>query len=147
LVREPIAAIYSSYRLRQDRLGEEITDLREWIDKQLNEYADFYRRALSVKSDVENRFLMLHYEELVEDATALETLCKFVGVQPKLKPSFVRYITNFESFAIKGERTFYRSGQNDSWKQDELFVSLIASATYPDIPELGYNAPALLTRK
>lgn len=144
LVREPIATVYSAYRLRKDRLSEKISDPGKWVCSRLKEYEGFYRRVMEVKADVDDRFLLLRFEELVTDVAPLEALCKFVGAQPKLDPSFVRYVTDFEFFVLQGERTFYRSGKNDSWKRDEHFASLIASITYPDVPGLGYEAPTLV---
>jgi hypothetical protein len=138
LTREPVAAIYSYYRMKRDRFQEKIEDLHLWIGEKLQEYEDFYKAALSVGAKNSENFLLLRYEDVCSSPEYLQEICDFIGESPKLSPEFVHHVTSFSNF-IKGEnRTFYREGDNAKWRDDSDFVTNLSRHDYPVLPELGY---------
>ena len=138
LTREPVAAIYSYFRMKRDRFHEKIDDLALWIGERLQEYDDFYQEALVVAEKKPENFLLLRYEDVCGSSKYLQRICDFIGESPKLDPAFVHHMTNFSNFIKQGDRTFYREGENAKWRNDSDFVTNLSRHDYPVLPELGY---------
>lgn len=138
LIRDPRAAVYSLYRVSRDRWNVPIADARAWARKQFESYAQFYSGAQALTGAHPGRAMLIRYEDLRAGPQALESLITFVGAPPKLSAPFVHHFTRFENFAIGGDRTFYREGDNDAWRRDEAWLNTIRDLPLPDFAPLGY---------
>jgi hypothetical protein len=142
LIRDPVATVYSLFRFWRDRLGL-VTDLTtEWLASQFLSYADFYDRALEVLARQKERGLLVRWEQLVAGPQALESITEFTGIAPKLRPSFVWSMTQFENFVRPGERTFYRSGTNAAWSADPLWGEILSRVGEFSFERFGYGSIA-----
>jgi len=141
LIRHPIAAVYSQWRVAPARWGHRVpADPVAWITDRLDAYARFYEGARRLLENAPERSLLIRYESLVASPEPLEALVRLVGVRPKLSPRFVHAVTRFESFVRPDlERTFYREGTDESWKGDEAWLAHLARARIPDLQRFGYH--------
>jgi hypothetical protein len=139
LSREPHATVYSLYRLEQDRMHKTIEKPKVWLQKKFNDYENFYRKAVNLQKQKDESFELIRFEDLVEDENTLIKLSEFIGLEPKLDPQFVHSVTMFDRLTIKRNRTFYRAGNNERWREDTQFRELITSLDIPEIPEFGYT--------
>ena len=144
LIRDPLATVYSLYRVTTTRWRADrpIADVPGWIAGELGAYAAFYDEAFGVLESRGDEGLLVRYESLVASAEPLEALVRLVGVTPKLRPAFVRWVTDFDRFVRPGERTFYRAGDDAAWRRDEAFAAAVGAATAPDLSRFGYGAGA-----
>lgn len=144
LIRNPFATAYSLYRVNRDRWHgvpnlDRDNDIRvQFLTQTLQDYAAYYHSAFDVMESLKDRGLLIRYEELVASAEPLTRLVAFCGIKPKLQPEFVHFLTRFDRFAKPGDRTFYRSGDNDAWRRDETWMSTLASIKVPDFSRFGY---------
>lgn len=138
LTREPVASIYSLYRLNRDRFNEEIKDVGLWIRGKFKEYSEFYKCALSIEEKRSSKFLLLKYEDICKSWQQLSEICDFIEEFPKLDPKFVHHITKFDNFTKSENRTFYRDGDNTKWRNDEEFVKNLSLDDYPALAGLDY---------
>ena len=136
-IRHPLAASYSAWRSRT-RLTlavETPAELRAHLDW----YEKFYDAALQLAGDPSAKTLLIRFEDLVRSAEPLERVVAFLGQTPKLSPRFVHWITRFDSFVKDGQRTFYRQGHDEAWREDDDFVRLLAASGPPrDFRRFGY---------
>jgi hypothetical protein len=139
LIRDPVAAAFSRYRVNQSRWDTPVEDLRTWLENLFTEWEIFYDVSFERLAASPANTLLVRYEALLEGPEALEEVARFVGVRPKLRPSFVYETTRFERFVRPGERTFFRQGQNSAWKNDAAWVELIASLPERDFRRFGYS--------
>jgi hypothetical protein len=140
LIRDPIATFYSIFRAGRDRWGMTISALPAWLKTTADEYERFYGEAFNILSGDDGPCLLVRYEALVAGPDELQRIVDFVGVTPKLRPDFVHRITKFESFVLPGERTFYRSGDNDIWRQDARWLEALYAIEDRDFTAFGYQA-------
>jgi hypothetical protein len=140
LIRDPVATAFSAWRAR-DRLGFKLLtgeDLNDHWDK----YEEFYDAGIRLIEQTAAKVLLVRYELLTAGFETLERIVEFVGAKPKLSPRFVHSITRFENFVKDGNRTFYREGNNESWKGSEEWCRLMLHAGPRDFRRFGYE-PAL----
>ncbi|MCA9298317.1 MAG: hypothetical protein KDA28_04580 [Phycisphaerales bacterium] len=135
LVREPRATLYSLARALTSRWGKDIQDPAAWAATKAAEYATFYDAGFDLLGD---DALLVRYEDLVRDHHMLERVVEFVGVTPKLRPSFVHRVTRFETWTTPGARTFYRAGDNQAWRSDETWGPVLERLEFDD--RFGYGA-------
>ncbi len=142
LIRDPVATLYSYYKAATTRWGmnERMGDHAGWVAEKLGSFSTYYRQGLSLVSEHPRAALLLRFEELSSGAEGLQRLVDFVGVRPKLSPDFVARIVRFDFFTRPGHRTFYRAGDNDAWRRDAKWVSLMERLDVPDFSEFGYPA-------
>ena len=139
LTREPVASIYSLYRLKRDRFKEGIDDVGLWISEKFKEYFEFYKCALSINEKSSSKFLFLKYEDICRSWQQLSEICDFIKESPKLDPKFVHYMTRFDNFVNDENRTFYREADNAKWRNDKEFVTNLCLNDYPNLPGLDYS--------
>jgi hypothetical protein len=121
LVRNPRAVFYSYYHTAVERWGAQIADVDAWLREQTTAFRRFYDTAWTLHAAVQDRVLILRFEELCGDPAALRRLVAFVGVPPKLPPEFVFWCCQFERLTRPGTRTFYRQGDDDAWCRDPVW--------------------------
>jgi len=138
LIRDPMPVLYSYYKTAKDRWGLEDEPVA-WAQRKINEYRAFYSDALKVIDDANQNTLLLRYEDLKNSDNELERVVEFVGIEPKLNCDFVRYWTEFNRMTIDGHRTFYRSGDNEAWKNDGEWNRILDTAEPGDFSEFGYK--------
>lgn len=137
LIRDPIATAFSAWRARR-RLGfklETAEDLNEHWDK----YENFYDAGMQVVREAADRALLVRYELLTASFETLEQIAEFVAVKPKLAPLFVHWITRFENFVQARNRTFYREGNNEAWRENDEWCNLMRRARRRDFSRFGYR--------
>jgi len=144
LIREPVATLYSLFHTSTERWGATIPDVGAWLRTTADEYQRFYREAFRLISENRDRCLLLRYEALLSGPDELRTIVDFVGVKPKLSPEFVYRITKFDSFVRPGQRTFYRAGDNERWRQDQRWLEALRAIEHYDFTDFGYQALSAL---
>lgn len=142
LIRDPKATVYSLYRVHRDR-WHGVPDIdngvsEQWLAHTFQEFASFYHGAFDLMDSLGDRSLLIRYEEMVASPEPLRRLVDFCGVKPKLQPDFVHFLTRFDRFAKPGERTFYRSGDNDAWRHDAVWTAKLQNVEVPDFSRFGY---------
>jgi hypothetical protein len=147
VIRDPIATAHSFYRVWEDRWDPDHAHgfNEESLAQNLNEYSAFYDAALDYKAAYPDSTYLLRYEEAVRSPQALEDFVAFLGLEPKLSPSFVWSTTRFENFVNPGKRTFYREGNNDAWRKDTRFVDMLKQVGAFDFCRFGYAGQLLST--
>jgi hypothetical protein len=141
LVRDPIATLYSFYRVSRARWGQ--TDgIWPWLMHAHAGYTAFYNRAFEIVAESPGRVQLVRFEELVESSDVLEQVVQFIGHRPKLRPEFVHQILRFDNFARRGPRTFYRAGHNRSWLEDATFCAAVEQLPGTDFGPWGYPSMA-----
>jgi len=144
LIRNPFATAYSLYRVNRDRwhgvpnLDKDNDISRQFLTQTLQDYFAYYSSAFDFMESLADRALLIRYEELVASAEPLTQLVTFCGLKPKLQPEFVHFLTRFEHFAKPSERTFYRSGNDEAWRQDTAWLAKLDSVEKPDFSRFGY---------
>ena len=142
VIRNPVATAYSLYRVHRDRWhGVPSIDSQvsvEWLSQTLQEYSAFYNAAFDLLDSLGDRGLLIRYEDLVATADPLHRLVQFCGVKPKLQPDFVHFLTRFDLFAKPGDRTFYRAGDNEAWRRDQVWMEILGRLSVPDFSRFGY---------
>ena len=144
LTRDPIATAYSYYRVQRDRWAPADVFNEESLAQNLNEYSAFYDAALDYKAAYPDSTYFLRYEEAVRSPQAFEGFVTFLGLEPKLSPSFVWNTTRFGNFVNPGERTFYREGNNNAWRKDTHFGDMLKQVGAFDFRRFGYAGPLYL---
>ena len=139
LIRDPYASIYSLYLTACDRWGLKIDDTVTWMKENFTLYREFYDKAFQLYEDNQDKVLIVRFEALKAKHLELQKIVDFVGVTPKLKSEYVFWWTRFERIVKDGERTFYRSGNNDSWKKDEPWRNALEKAKVGDFSNFGYS--------
>jgi hypothetical protein len=138
VIRHPLASAYSAWRSRK-RLGW-VVETPAQMSAHLDSYERFYDAAVTLARAMGDRLLLIRYEDAIAGPQALERLVRFVGVQPKLSPGFVHWVTRFENFVRPGERTFYRAGDDQAWRADAEFGQLLErSGAMRDYSRFGYT--------
>jgi hypothetical protein len=140
LIRDPIATAYSRYRVERDRWGGVTTLSVEWLRNELSSYTAFYQSSLEILQRQARRGLLMRWECLVESPAELERLVEFVGIEPKLRPSYVWNLLNFDNLVKAGRRTFYRSGSNKSWMADADWINAMAQIGDFSFERFGYGS-------
>ncbi len=139
LIRDPRSTLYSWLRLQGDRLGSPVVDPGRWLDEQWARYQHFYRRALGVRAASPGQTLVLRYEQLVGSVEPLDQICSFLELRPKLRASFVHRLLDFENVVRSDiERTFYRCGPRDSWREAPEFLDWLGTLAGSPFAEFGY---------
>lgn len=126
LIRDPLATVYSLYRVNRDRwktVDGEADPV--WIEQNLREYLDFYQGVLGELSRPSADVAVVRYERVVESPAPLEEVVRVVGVRPKLRPAFVHWLVQFQNLVKPGERTFYRAGRDAAWRDDSAWVAAL----------------------
>jgi hypothetical protein len=142
LIRDPVPTFYSFYRVSIDRWKQPIEDPPTWIRAKCQRYTAFYDAGLEQIAKSPRDSLLIRYEELIGSADPLKRLVSLVGVQPKLDPEFVHSVTRFDQFTRRGTRTFYRAGDNNAWRHDKEWCTLLERADLPDLSRFTCSAPA-----
>jgi hypothetical protein len=140
LIREPMATVYSYYKAATSRWGaaERIRDVGAWASEKLARYHAFYTRALEVIAAGPS--LLIRFEHLADGPGPLRQLVDLVGVTPKLSPELVHRLTRFDTITRAGHRTFYRAGDNDSWRRDAAWCAAVREAGAElDFSVFGYE--------
>lgn len=141
LIRDPHPTIYSWYHTAVDRWGAKIPDRVTWIREAYEHYRKFYTAGLAIHQQAPERTYLMRFETLKSDPTELERLVRFLNVQPKLSPAFVHWWTQFERMTQPGPRTFYRGGNNATWRADASWQADLAKVEPGDFREFGYSHP------
>lgn len=139
LIRNPCSAIYSYYRLQKDRFSFKFADKSKWLEGRFEEYYCFYSDALKLKKKKKEKFLLLKYEDLIDDLGSLNMIIDFIGLETKLSPEFVFECTKFSKFTSNENRTFYREANNQKWSEDQKFLTLIQNIDLMKFRSLGYS--------
>lgn len=142
LIRDPHPTIYSWYHTARDRWGAQIDDRVAWMREAYQQYRKFYDAALALVASHPERTHLIRFEELKRDPAVLERIVRFVGVQPKLSPAFVHWWTDFERMTRPGNRTFFRGGDNERWRQDAAWQADLQRAAPGDFTAYGYSSKA-----
>jgi hypothetical protein len=138
LIRHPLAAAYSAWRARK-RLPLLVESPAE-MSAHLNWYENFYDAGMKLVAGKDTKALLVRYEDLTFSPQELERVIEFIGIRPKLSPQFVHWITKFDNFVKPGERSFYRSGNDEGWRTDPEFGRLVkASGPSRDFRRFGYD--------
>lgn len=141
LVREPIATVFSGFRVARDRpeWPQKVDmDLPTWLGHRFRGYHRFCLAAAELVAAEPGRTLIVRFDELRASPAMLERLVKFVGVRHKLRPSLVHRLTRFETIAAPGERTFYRGGDDESWRSDAEFTAALRTMLLPDFAAIPF---------
>ena len=144
LIRHPLPTLYSFYRVNRDRWGGAIEDPGAWLETQLSAFVDYYDAAFAVLAADPERNLLVRHEALTAGVAALEEVVRFVGLQPKLSPDFVHWITRFERFArsdAEAPRTFYRAADPLAYAADPVWQELVAGLDPTRWQRFGYGPP------
>ncbi|MEO5959151.1 MAG: sulfotransferase domain-containing protein [Opitutaceae bacterium] len=139
LIRDPHPTIYSWYHTATERWGAKVPDRVAWMRDAYAQYRKFYDAALAIVAQSPSRTLLIRFEELTKDVAVLEKLVAFLGVRPKLSPEFVHWWTDFERMTQKGQRTFYRAGNNEKWRADTAWLADLQRAAPGDFRRYGYS--------
>jgi hypothetical protein len=138
LIRDPHPTIFSWYHTATERWGAKVPDRVAWMRDAYLEYRKFYDAALEVAAKHTDKTHLVRFEELKRDAAVLTRLTSFIGVQPKLSAEFVHWWTDFDRMTEKTRRTFYRGGNNESWRQDPAWLADLERAAPGDFGRYGY---------
>ena len=138
LIRDPMAVLYSYYKTAKDRWGLEDEPV-DWAKRKVAEYRSFYTDAFKLINNPDPKTLLLRYEDLKNSDSELERVVDFISVEPKLHCDFVRYWTEFNRMTADGHRTFYRSGDNEVWKNDTEWRQILDTAQPGSFSEFGYE--------
>ena len=137
LIRNPFAAAYSAWRARK-RLALAVESPAE-MRAHLDWYENFYDAAMNLVGNARAGAMLVRYEDLIAGAHELERVVEFVGLRPKLSPQFVHWITRFDNFVKPGERSFFRGGGDDAWRESAEFGRLVTAGPPRDFRRFGYN--------
>ena len=113
LVRDPMDTLYSMWR----RWGVP-------PDTRQHEWVRAYRNLLALRERVADRFLLIRYEDLVSDPTAIQKVCDFIGVewQADIGASLV-------------------TGSIGGWRRDKTYGFRPSQAVLDLASEFGYDGP------
>lgn len=139
LARSPMPTVYSLWRVGFTRWRWEMpADPRAWVLRKFLRYRAFADAALRVLAGPST--LLLRFEDLAGDRApdTLRSLVEFVGVTPKLRPSWVARLIRFDTLTRPGQRTFHLAGDNLAWSRDQAWLDLIRGLDLPDFSDLGY---------
>ena len=139
LIRDPYASIYSLYLTACERWGLKIDDTIVWIKENFYLYRKFYDKAFQLYRDNPEKVLIVRFELLKTNHEELQNIVDFIAVTPKLKPEYVFWWTRFDRITKDGERTFYRSGDYDFWKEDKTWKDALEKAEVGDFSKYGYS--------
>lgn len=139
LVRDPHPTVYSWYHTATQRWGANVPDRVAWMRDAYQQYRDFYDAAFAILEAKPTSACLIRFEELKADPNALKRLLAFVDVQPKLSPEFVHWWTDFDRMTKNAPRTFYRSGNNQQWRQDTAWMTDLKRAAPGDFTRYGYS--------
>lgn len=139
LIRDPYASIYSLYLTACERWGLKIDNTAVWIEENFTYYREFYDKAFQLFEDNPDKVLIVSFEALKAKHDELQKIVDFVGVTPKLKSEYVFWWTRFERITKEGKRTFYRSGNNDLWKEDKPWREALEKAQVGEFSKYGYS--------
>ena len=139
LIRDPLATIYSYYRLKRDRHNYVFLNKEEWIQDKLSEYYKFYSQVQELKIKLKDSMLIIKYEDLISDVKYIIEIVNFFRIDPKLDPNFVYNCTNFKNFASGSDRTFYRDADNEKWLLDDEFKTLLKGIDFNKFLKFGYS--------
>ncbi len=139
LIRNPYASVYSLYLTACERWGLKIDDTVVWIKENFNLYREFYDKAFQLYEDNPEKVLIVRFEALRAGHEELQKIVDFIGVTPKLKSEYVYWWTHFDRITKDGERTFYRSGNNELWKKDEAWKDTLEKAEVGEFSKFGYS--------
>ena len=89
--------------------------------------------------DNPEKVLIVRFEALRAGHEELQKIVDFIGVTPKLKSEYVYWWTHFDRITKDGERTFYRSGNNELWKKDEAWKDTLEKAEVGEFSKFGYS--------
>jgi hypothetical protein len=139
LIREPKATIYSWFRLHRDRLKSDIRDVHVWVEEQFQRYFEFYTTGFDLIERFHSDVHLIRFEDVVVSPEVFQRICDFLSIQPKMNCAFVHWLLDFERVARRDiERTFYRSGRNDAWKEDDFWTKIVSGVRLPDFSRFGY---------
>lgn len=140
LTRDPVATVYSFYRVAAARWGmaDRMGDAAAWVGEKLARYHAFCERSRAILEQHAAEAMLIRFEDLVSSPATLARLVEFVGVKPKLSPEFVFRHTRFDTLVRPGNRTFYRAGTNDAWREDPSWCALLDRVSIPDFTPFGY---------
>ena len=140
LIRDPLATLFSYFRVLRDRWAPESAFDADSVRINLAAYSEFYDVGWALKQERPSQVALLRYEQLVASSEALRYLATFLNYRPKLTPEFVWEITRFQNIVASGERTFYREGNNEAWKRNPYFVECVRGAGEFDFTRFGYGS-------
>ncbi|HRE05038.1 MAG TPA: sulfotransferase domain-containing protein [Opitutaceae bacterium] len=138
LIRNPHPTIYSWYHTATERWAARIDDVPAWIRDAYAGYERFYDAAFALQRQSPDRVHLIRFEELKEDVSSLRRVVDFIGVRPKLSPEFVFEWTRFDRMTKGGRRTFYRTGDNATWRSDPIWREHLKAAPLADFSRFGY---------
>jgi hypothetical protein len=142
LIRDPVATVYSRYRTQREG-WHNLTELSvDWLRAELLHYASFYDEALAVLSRQQDRGLLVRFEDLVAGPQSLDRVTSFLGISPKLEPSFVWRLMRFDNVVKPGARTFYLAGDNAAWATDEGWIAALSTMQDLSFERFGYGSVA-----
>ncbi len=139
LMRDPYASIYSLYLTARDRWGLKVDDTVSWLKENFALYRKFYDEAFKLNEANQEKVLIVRYEALKAGPQELQKIVDFVGVRPKLKSEYVFWWTRFDRITREGERTFYRAGDNELWKQDKAWREALEKAEIDEFSKFDYS--------
>lgn len=145
LIRHPLATAYSRLRVEVSRWGGLDGLDAGWLRGELIRYTEYYNTAFDVLDRMGKSALLLRFEDLLRGPDPLEQLAGFMDVKPKLRPSFVWHMTQFDRMVLPIERTFYRSGNDDAWRADTEFIAALEMLPDRSFERFGYTTLRKLT--
>lgn len=138
LIRDPLATVYSLYRVWRDRWEPDIPFDAGSVYYHLCEYCRYYDAAIVFKHDNPHNVNIMRFRDLAAGPESLRDLCNFLDHTPKLEPEFVWHMTKFENITTPKARTFYRQGNNEAWRSDPDFFSMLTQVGEFDFTPYGY---------
>ncbi len=142
LIRDPLATVFSYYRVLRDRWEPGAAFDANSVRVNLEAYGEFYDAGWGLKQERPSQVAVLRYERLVASPEESRYLIHFLNYRPKLEPEFVWEVTRFQNMVTPGERTFYREANNEAWKRDAYFVECVRGAGEFDFTRFGYGSRA-----
>jgi hypothetical protein len=139
LIRDPLATVFSYYRVLRDRWEPGVAFDADSVRVNLEAYGEFYDAGWALKQQRPSNVALLRYERLVASPEETRYLVNFLNYRPKLEPEFVWEVTRFQNMVTPGERTFYREANNEAWKRDAYFVECVKGAGDFDFTRFGYG--------
>lgn len=139
LIRSPHPTIYSWYHTATERWSAQIDDIPAWMRDAYAGYARFYDTAFDLARTHPDRVHLIRFEDLKNSPTPLAQVAAFIGVRPKLSPEFVFEWTRFDRMTREGKRTFYRTGDNATWRTDPVWNDHLRRVNPGDFTRFGYS--------